>query len=129
MIRFAATALTVAGAILAAGLLSAGLSEEIGWLVAGWTAAVAIGVASGVWLIAKHGRPGSGFVAAMASATAARFLAVGGGLIVALRQGDRAPWMYLAGFAAGFVPVTVIEVMALRRAAKPTAGKETRQGA
>lgn len=129
MIRFAATALTVAGAMLAVGLLSAGSSGEIGWMVAGWSAAVAIGVASGLWLIAKHGSPGSGFVAAMASATAARFLAVGGGLIVALRQGERAPWMFLMGFAAGFVPVTVIEVMALRRAGKPAAGTEKRQGA
>jgi hypothetical protein len=105
-----------AGVSLAAGIsawtgaAAAGLGSTV-WLAAGWFAAAVPGVAAGTWLAGKFGKPGVGFVAALGAAMGLRAAALTGGLVMALQAGDPAPWTFLLGFGAGFVPLSVFEAV------------------
>lgn len=115
--RFAIPALgiaVVAGALSWGGAGAAGLGAGE-FLLAGFAVAALPGVAGGAWLAGRWGSPGPGFYGGMVAAMAFRFVAVGIGTVVGLRSGGDAPWAFLLGFAATFVPLTVYEAIWFRR--------------
>lgn len=83
----------------------------IAWSLSGWLILAAVGAADGVWLNLRYGQAGSGFLLAMVTGMLARMLVVGIGTFLAFRAGEAAPWAFLAGVAAGFVPLQVFEVI------------------
>jgi hypothetical protein len=113
-----AAGVSVAAGISAwAGAAAAGLGSPA-WLAAGWLAAAVPGVAAGTWLAGKFGKAGAGFVAALGAAMGLRAVALAGGLVTALQVGDPAPWTFLLGFGAGFLPLSVFEAVWFARRAK-----------
>lgn len=123
-------ALYGSGVALAAGVswlmgsTAAGVSRP-GWGIAGWAASTVPGVAGGVWMASRLGRPGAGFVAALGLTMAARAIAVGGGLIGALRVGDGATGSFLGGFATCFLPWIVFEIVWFVRESRSGAGEDS----
>jgi len=100
------------------------------WALAGWAAAAVVGVGTGAWLARAHGRPGSGFLAALVTGMLIRLVLVGVGLVVALRVGDGPAWGFLSGFAIAFVPLQGYEVVWSLRANRvgPDASPASRGG-
>jgi len=99
------------------GSAAAGIGS-LPWLGLGWLAAALPGVGGGAWLAGRFGRPGAGFLVALGVAMGWRFVAVAAGVAAALRAGDPAPWTFLLGFGAGFLPLAVFEVVWFSRRAK-----------
>lgn len=91
--------------------------------MAGWSAVSLVGVADGVWLCRRYGRPGSGFLTALVVGILARLLLVLVGTGLALRYGvDAAPWAFLVGMAGGFVPLQAFEVFWFVKSARSLSG-------
>ncbi len=121
----AASAVAVAaGVVLLAATRSAGGSES--WALAGWGPMAAIAVGSGGAMAARHGRPGSGFLAALAVGMLSRLTVAAALGLVATRAGETAVLSYVAGLAAGFLPLQAFEVVWFYRAAhaaRPSGGE------
>lgn len=93
-------------------------AEIVRWSMGGWGIMAAIGIVSGLWMVRVHGKPGSGFLAAMGTGMLARlFLSAAVGLWAA-RHGVEYVWAFLAGLVAGYLPLQVFEVSWFYRAAK-----------
>jgi hypothetical protein len=119
-LRYGLTATLAAlfGLALAAPLSAIQWPAGLSWTVAGWSILAVVGVADGVWLNHRYGKPGTGFLTALVVGVLARLVLVGAGTALALRSGGDAPWAFLAGVAAGFVPIQVFEVFWFVRSAK-----------
>jgi len=129
--RFAVWA---AGLALAAGLAIAILgggrgATAAGWAVAGWLPMAVIGVAGGMWLNHKHGKPGAGFLIALGTCMLARLIVAAGGVIVALSRQPDLFWPYLAGLGAGYLPLQVFESVWFARRARDERSSTERPGA
>jgi hypothetical protein len=106
-----ATLVALAGLAAVSPLVLARWPEAAAWTLGAWLLLAAIGVADGVWLQRRYGRTGSGFLLALVVGILARIAAVCAGCVLAFRQGGNAPWGFLAGVAAGFVPLQAFEVI------------------
>ncbi|MCP3980489.1 MAG: hypothetical protein GY716_14400 [bacterium] len=85
----------------------------------GWLMMALPGVAGGAWLAGVHGKPGTGFLFALAAAIAARVVLAGLGALPVIVVGREAILPYAAGLGAGFFPLQVFEVAwFVRRTAK-----------
>lgn len=110
--RYAAGAAAVgaaAGAALWVG--AAGFSTGRWWAVAAWAGMVAAGVAGGAWLASQYGKAGAGFVLAAGAGMLARAVFVVAGLATAAGRGAGPRNAFVAGLAAGYVPLQVYEIV------------------
>ena len=109
---FALVALTLAG--IAAGVLSALVTPRdavaLRWALIGWGLMAAVGVVGGVGLVRSHGRPAHGFFVAIGASMLARLGVAALGAWGAARAGESAVLPYLAGLAAGYLPLQILEV-------------------
>ena len=115
--RFAVTSGAVA---IAAGVVLAGAAGSFGaiplqWGLIGWLATAAVGVVGGAWLVSRHGMAGSPFLVALATCMLSRLILAGAGAVAASTRGSEAMIAYVAGLAAGFIPVQVVEMAWFQR--------------
>ena len=106
----AVAAATAGGALLAFGLAGRD-AAAIFWAAIGFASMVVPGLACGIWLAYEHGRPGSRFVAAIGTGFLLRLVLAGACAFGAARAGGSAGTGLLSGLAAGFVPVTLFEMV------------------
>jgi hypothetical protein len=85
-------------------------SLAVGYGLAGWLAMALVGTAAGAWAVARHGKPGPGFIVAVGTGMLARVVlaAIGAGVTVA--RGEGGIYAYFAGVGAGYVPVQMYEM-------------------
>jgi len=84
--------------------------EVVRWSGLGWLIMAVIGVAAGIWMVRVHGRPGSGFMAALVTGMLARMLVAAAVALVAAQQGIEIVWAYLVGLFTGYLPLQVFEL-------------------
>jgi hypothetical protein len=114
-----------AGSAVALAIGAAAITRSGPFALGGFLAMALPGIASGLWLVRAHGRPGGGFVIGLASGFVARLVLTAVGAFFAARAGDGAPIALLTGLAAGFVPMFLWEMVWFGRAAmaaRPRAG-------
>ena len=80
------------------------------WSLAGWAVMAVVGIAAGVWMVRSHGRPGSGFLAAVAGGMLSRLFLSAAGAAWAARQDIETVWAFLGGLVAGYVPLQAFEL-------------------
>jgi len=111
-LRFGAIATSIAAL---SGFLVLALGRSQGqrvlvFCVAGWAIMAIVGVAAGAWMVRAHGRPGSGFLAALAAGMLARLFLSAAGAAWAARHDVQTVWAFLGGLFAGYVPLQVFEL-------------------
>jgi len=125
-LRFAILGVAI---VLASGLALLPLAlargeETVRWAVLGWTIMAITGVAGGTWMVRKHGQQGAGFLVALGTCMLARLFASVSGAAAAAMSGMDAVWPYVAGLAAGYLPLQAFELFwFIRRARKQAAGE------
>jgi hypothetical protein len=88
------------------------------WGGLGWGLMTAIGLSSGAWLAAAHGKSGSGFLAAMVAGILGRIAATLAGAAAAASAGRGSLWAYFVGLGSGFAPLMVYEMAFFYRAGR-----------
>jgi len=92
-------------------------AQVVGWGLFGWLLTSLAGVFGGMWIVAKHGRRGRGFLVALGVCMLARLvLFVAGPLAVATRGTD-VMLACLAGLFAGYLPTQATEIVWFARKA------------
>lgn len=86
------------------------------WAARGFLAVAVPGIAGGMWLVREHGRDGSGFVWALGAGFVARLVLAAICAFGASKAGNSATTGLVSGLAAGFVPVTALEMVWCARA-------------
>ena len=81
------------------------------WALGGWLLAALATVGGGLWLIARHGRPGNGFLAALATSIGVRLVLFLAWPLAAAADGPRAVTAAVVGLFAGYVPAQAVEVL------------------
>ncbi len=76
----------------------------------GWAIMAIIGVITGLWMVRVYGKPGSGFLAAMATGMLARLFLSASVALWAAQHGVGYVWAFLAGLFAGYLPLQAFEV-------------------
>lgn len=118
--RFAVFCVLIAacsGAAVLAYALPRG-EHVVRWSVLGWLIMAVIGVAAGIWMVRVHGRPGSGFMAALGAGMLTRLLVSAAVALVAAQQGIEIVWAYLIGLFTGYLPLQVFELTWFLRKAR-----------
>lgn len=97
------------------GALTAGFAAPRGeatllWALVGWLLMATVGVVAAVWMGRCHGKPGMGFVAAVAVCMLARLFLAAAGAWGATRQGMETGWPYILGLIAGYLPLQAYEL-------------------
>jgi hypothetical protein len=103
-----ALAVLAAGALLALARSANPLAAR--WALVGWAIMSAIGIAGGTSLVRLHGRTANGFFVVLSGAILARLALAALGAWGAASTGAQAVVPYLAGLAAGYLPLQVLEV-------------------
>jgi len=85
-------------------------------------------IVGGVWLAHEHGRSGSRFVLALGTGLLTRLVLAALAAFGASRSGGTATTGLLAGLAAGFAPVTVLEMIWFSRARVRSGVPSARRG-
>jgi hypothetical protein len=119
-LRAHATA-ALAGLALAAACLALAGTWSPGWLLLGHVPALAAGMVSGGWLVARHGEPMARFLPALLVGMATRMLLVLASAVPLTTGGLPAFVSYLCGLAAAVIPMQVHEAHRLRQSAGATA--------
>ncbi len=88
------------------------------WLVLGWGIMATLHVIGGLWLAARFGTPGTGFLVALFGGMLGRLVAAAAGSVGAVLAGETAALAYVTGLAAGLLPLTVLEMAWFLRAAR-----------
>ena len=84
--------------------------EIVRWSMGGWAIVAAVGVITGLWMVRVHGKPGSGFLAAMGTGMLARLFLTAAVALWAAQHGIEYVWAFLAGLVAGYLPLQAFEV-------------------
>ena len=84
--------------------------EIVRWSMTGWAIMAVIGVVTGLWMGRVHGKPGSGFLAAMGAGMLARLFLSAAAALWAAQHGIEYVWSLLAGLVAGYLPLQTFEV-------------------
>jgi hypothetical protein len=100
----------LAGVALLAWAASRGAPAP-GWALGGWLLTALAGVGGGLWLIARHGRTGNGFLAALATCIVLRLVLFLVWPLAASADGPQAVTAAVAGLFAGYLPAQTIEVL------------------
>jgi len=110
--RFVAIAATIeALAALAVGLLARPHGgRALAFALTGWGIMAAVGIVAGAFLVRAHGRPGSGFLAALAAGMLGRLFLAAVGCGWAALQDIGAVWSFLGGLLAGYAPLQAFEL-------------------
>lgn len=112
-------AAVAAGALAALSLLAVSRAAErpgpagwalAGWALAGWALMALAGVAGGHALERYHGRPGAGFLGALAACILTRLFGAAAGAFAAAAWGEPAVWAFLAGLGVTFLPLQLLEI-------------------
>lgn len=119
-LRFAVCAAAVSAG---ASVLGVPLAVSVGepalcWMLLGLLIMSATGIAGGAWLAARHGGPGSGFLAALGVCMLARFGLSAGGALAAAARGPEPAWSYMAGLGLGYFPLQGFEIVWFLRGAR-----------
>ena len=126
-------AIAASATALVVGVLSraaaTGFGTDPGWAVLGATLVAFAGIVGGTRLAGTHGRPGSGFVAALVISVLFRFASLGAGLWLALRAGGSAPSGFLIGFGIAFLAFAALEAIWFTRASRSAPVSESARGA
>jgi len=93
-------------------------AEIVRWSMGGWAIAAAVGVIAGLWMVRVHGKPGSGFLAAMGTGMLARLFISAAVALWAARHGIECVSAYLAGLFTGYLPLQAFEVTWFLREAR-----------
>ena len=80
------------------------------WSMAGWAIMAVVGVITGLWMVRVHGKPGSGFLAAMGTGMLARLFLSAAVALWAAQQGIEYVWAFLTGLFTGYLPLQAFEV-------------------
>jgi len=80
------------------------------WAGIGWGLMTVVGVVGGIALVRCHGRPAHGFFVAAGASMLTRLGTAALGAWGAARAGESAIGPYLAGLAAGYLPLQILEV-------------------
>ena len=86
------------------------------------------GIAGGIFMARVHGRTGPGFVVALGSTFVVRLVLAGIVTYGAQRTGQGSVHGVLQGLAAGFVPLTALEMVWFAREAQRQALRTERHG-
>jgi hypothetical protein len=84
--------------------------EIVRWSMTGWAIVAVIGVVTGIWMVRVHGKPGSGFLAAMGAGMLARLFLAAAVALWAAQHGIEYVWAFLAGLFTGYLPLQAFEV-------------------
>ncbi len=114
----AASVVTALGAVVVVPWASSLGPGAVGWAASAWAAMAIVGIAAGAWLVNEYGRAGSGFVVAMGTGILLRSMVALGWVAWSLRAGGGAHRPCLAGLAAAYVPLQVLEVAWFHRAGR-----------
>lgn len=111
VIGFALSASAVAATGAAALLLCYGSGDRVAsaWAAKGFLAMAVPGIAGGTWLVREHGRSATRFLLALATGFATRLVLAGVAAFFAAKADAGVP--LIAGLAAGFVPLTIFEMV------------------
>jgi len=85
-------------------------AEITRWSMTGWAIMAVTGVVTGLWMVRVHGKPGSGFLAAMGTGMLARLFLSAGVALWAAQHGIEYVWAFLAGLVTGYLPLQAFEV-------------------
>jgi len=85
-------------------------AEIVRWSMTGWAIMAVIGFTTGLWMVRVHGKPGSGFLAAMGAGMLARLFISAAVALWAARHGIEYVSAYLAGLFTGYLPLQAFEV-------------------
>ena len=85
-------------------------AEIVRWSMTGWAIMAVTGVVTGLWMVRVHGKPGSGFLAAMGTGMLARLFLSAGVALWAAQHGIEYVWAFLAGLVTGYLPLQTFEV-------------------
>jgi len=91
------------------------------WALWGWSIMTLTAVGGGAWLAARVGTRGSGFLLALAASMLTRLCASAAGAAAVMLWAREAAGAYLAGLAAGFVPMQVYEIAWFHRRGRSAA--------
>jgi hypothetical protein len=86
------------------------------WAMKGFLAMALPGILGGIWLAREHGRSGSRFLVAWAAGLVTRLVLAAIVAFGAARAGSTASIGLVAGLAAGFAPLMVLEMIWFSRA-------------
>jgi len=109
-----ASAVAAAGAAALFAGFAGGDRAASAWAAKGFLAMAAPGIAGGAWLVREHGRSATRFVVALAAGFATRLILAGAAAFFAAKADAGLP--LIAGLAAGFVPLTIFEMVWFLRA-------------
>jgi hypothetical protein len=93
-------------------------AEIVRWSVSGWAIMAVTGIVTGLWMVRVHGKPGSGFLAAMGTGMLARLFLSAGVALWAAQHGIECVWAFLAGLFTGYLPLQAFEVVWFFREAR-----------
>ena len=85
-------------------------AEIVRWSMSGWAIMAVVGIATGLWMVRVHGKPGSGFLAAMGTGMLARLFLSAAVALWAAQHGIECVGAFLAGLFTGYVPLQAFEV-------------------
>lgn len=122
----AGVAVVAAALAFAAGVGPGAAAGGYGWL--GWGMMATAGIGSGTWLAVVHGRPGTAFLVALLAGILGRLLATLAGAAIAATGGKEGLFAFLAGVAAGFVPLQAYEIAFFVLAGRRGAGGDSSGG-
>jgi hypothetical protein len=88
---------------------------SLAWLLLGFLPALAAGLFSGGWLVARHGEPMARFLPALLVGMTMRLLLVLASALPLTTAGVPAFGSYLGGLAAALIPMQVHEALRLRQ--------------
>jgi hypothetical protein len=98
-------------------------AEIVRWSMTGWAITAVVGVVTGLWMVRVHGKPGSGFLAAMGTGMLARLFLSAAVALWAAQHGIEYVWAFLAGLVAGYLPMQAFEVTWFLREARRRDGR------
>jgi hypothetical protein len=84
--------------------------DIVRWSMGGWAIMAAVGVITGLWMVRVHGKPGSGFLAAMGTGMLARLFLSAAVALWAAQHGVEYVLAFLAGLSTGYLPLQAFEV-------------------
>ena len=110
--RFLAIGASIVALSGAAGyfLARSAAPEAVAPCLLGWAIMAAAGLVGGGFMVRAHGRPGSGFLGALAASMLTRLFLSAAGAAWAAASGIETVWAFLGGLAAGYVPLQAFEL-------------------
>jgi hypothetical protein len=104
----------LAGFCTASLVLAFAGTGSMAWLAGGACVMALGGLATGTWVVSRHGERFTQFLAAAVAGVLLRMLLVLAGAMPLALSGPAAFWSYVLGLAAVFLPMQLHEIRVLR---------------